>query len=330
MPTPDFQIREGDTDSPIRATLVDDTDAPVDIAGSTVKFRMTPLKGGAAKVDDADATNDQVTDGSDGSKGKVHYQWVVGDTDTPEFFLGEWIVTDAGGHVQTFPNGGYVLISVTPKGTSLLLDAYVTLEEVKASKGLTGAQFADEDLRRNIRAGSRVIDKISGRRPGGFLLDENDVTRYYTPQTARRVIIDDIFEDNITSVATDQDGDMDHEKTDWIIPEELYFTPNNANADGRPYQGIARNLYRGGWPLPLGIPRSVKVVGKFGWPEIPEDIKSATTILAIRFTRRVREAPFAVATTGSLDQATMIRIARSDPDVMMLLIDYMREMPYDA
>ena len=119
MPQPDFQIKVGDNASSIFATLEDAAGTPVDIEAATVKFRMAPISGGAAVLEAA-ATNAQNGSGtSDHSVGNVSYAWVpgtagtLGDTDTAGFYLGEWEVTYASGTVETFPNGGYVLIEVT-------------------------------------------------------------------------------------------------------------------------------------------------------------------------------------------------------------------------
>jgi hypothetical protein len=74
--------------------------------------------------------------------------------------------------------------------------------------------------------------------------------------------------------------------------------------------------------FPTCFPRSVRVTGQFGWSEVPEAVKSATVILATKLVRRAREAPFGVVSIG-LDGGAM-RIARTDPDVMFLLGEYIQ------
>ena len=112
MPEPDFSIKRGDTASPIYATLEDSTGAAVDISSASIIFRLGPVGGGTLVVDDF-ANNDQVDDGSDGSLGQVSYQWDTALTE-PGLFVAEWEVTYASGSVETFPNGGYNLVLVTP------------------------------------------------------------------------------------------------------------------------------------------------------------------------------------------------------------------------
>ncbi len=115
MPEADFFLRVGDTTSIIRTTLEDSTGAAVNIQGATVRFRVAPINGSGTPVIDAAASNDQNTDGSDGSKGKVSYAWGAGTTNTAGLFLADWRVTYSGGGIQTFPNDGYILVRVSPE-----------------------------------------------------------------------------------------------------------------------------------------------------------------------------------------------------------------------
>ncbi|MCZ7536283.1 MAG: hypothetical protein M5T61_10385 [Acidimicrobiia bacterium] len=122
---------------------------------------MIPVGGGTAKVDAA-AVNEQNGDGSDGSKGDVSYAWVAGNTDTAGLFLGSWVVTFAGGAVQTYPNGGYVLIRITP-AVMVLGSNYTTVEAVKKTRQLSGTTYADDDIQIAIGAASRAIDLLTNR-----------------------------------------------------------------------------------------------------------------------------------------------------------------------
>ena len=112
MPEPDFFIKEGDTASIITSTLRDDDLAAVDIQGATVRFHLAPISGSGTPVLNAAAVNDQVGSGTDGSKGKVSYAWVAGNTGFAGLYLGEWEVTYAGGKVQSFPNSSYILVRI--------------------------------------------------------------------------------------------------------------------------------------------------------------------------------------------------------------------------
>jgi hypothetical protein len=61
------------------------------------------------------ATIDQVADGSDGSRGEVHYNWAAADTRNAGagLFIGEFETTFSSGTVETFPNDSFVLIGIT-------------------------------------------------------------------------------------------------------------------------------------------------------------------------------------------------------------------------
>ena len=115
MPAPDFLIRQGDTNVPLASTLEDENGNAVSIQAATVRFHMSPINGSGTPLLDAAATNGQTGDGSDGSKGHVTYTWQSGDTSVSGWYLAEWQVTYACGAVETFPNGGYVLIYITPQ-----------------------------------------------------------------------------------------------------------------------------------------------------------------------------------------------------------------------
>src|SRR4051812_9076051 len=111
--TVDYFIAQGDHGEPFRDVLKDDAGQPVDINGATVKLTVTSVGGGTPIINAAAAVNDQVGDGSDGSKGKVHRVWQAGETAVDGLHLGRWTVTFGDGSVQTFPNGGYILIEIS-------------------------------------------------------------------------------------------------------------------------------------------------------------------------------------------------------------------------
>lgn len=188
---------------------------------------------------------------------------------------------------------------------------YVTLEQLKESLSLsTNQTFADNDLTLAITAASRAIDEITGRR---FYPDTVDVDRKFLPLNAGYCVIDDL--NSFTSLTAQGDT--------WEQDVDFYFDPTNAQADGRPWTSIRAItkifLYTLADISPgyIGFDGRITVTGKWGWASTPEQIQEATSILAARLARRVREAPFAVV--GSDIDGTAIRLAKFDPDVAALV-----------
>ena len=136
----DFYLAQGDTSSALTETLKDATGAAVNIQGAAVHFDATPIHGGA-KAENATAVNLQTGDGSDGSKGKVAYgqggsPWTTLPAAAGDY-LGQFVVTFAGGAVQSYPNAGYILITVTPDAPTTA-QQYCSVEELKKTLNLTG------------------------------------------------------------------------------------------------------------------------------------------------------------------------------------------------
>lgn len=98
-------VKKDDRRPHAAATLKDALGVAVNVSGMTVKFIMTPVGGTVPKVNAAAAI-------VDGPNGKVEYAWLVGDTDTAGNYKGEFEVTDAAGKKMTFPNDGYIDVSV--------------------------------------------------------------------------------------------------------------------------------------------------------------------------------------------------------------------------
>lgn len=208
------------------------------------------------------------------------------------------------------------------------MNEYITLEELKATREISGSTFADNDLQLAIAAASRTVDKMCGRR---FWLDTAPpAVRYYTARTPNLVTIDDLV--TLTSVSVDGAAAL-------VTNTDFMLYPLNAPADGRPYTTLRtvrdtlvpqEESIVGGETLGVAFPttqRSVAVTGLFGWAAIPDAIKQATGILASRLLMRHREAPFGVVFSGS-DIGVATRVSRTDPDVAVLTDPYVRKVPF--
>lgn len=197
---------------------------------------------------------------------------------------------------------------------------YITSAALKSTLNFQNETYADADIAAAITAASQGLDSACNRR---FWKDAEDVTRYYTPFSRHLIVIDDLA--NFTSLSIDMNGDNVFELA---LTENTHFVfePLNAVADGWPRE-VIRILHRTGrrLPDPEWYPRSVELVGKFGWPAVPPNIVEATTILASKLLRRAREAPFGIVALGGLDAAAVVHIARTDPDINFLISGFIRK-----
>ena len=137
----------------------------------------------------------------------------------------------------------------------------------------SGDAADDAVIEAHIEAASRYIDRESGKR---FFVDSADQTRYYTPTDTYLLEIDPLSA-SPTSVSIDTTGLRSYtaltENTDFEL------LPYNAALDGQPYTQLAiiAALSSYNWPL---LTKGVKVIGKFGFPAVPKDIKEATLAIA--------------------------------------------------
>jgi hypothetical protein len=284
--------------------------SPVDLTGAAVQFRMRALRSSVLKVDQPAVI---VTP----AQGQVRYDWATVDLNTPGQYLVWWVVTLAGKAQDV----AEAIIEVRAHAPSTP-PAYIELEQLKSSLELTGQTYADADIALAINAASRGIDSATGRR---FYLDADaNQIRYYSPTSVRRLEIDDLSV--FTSLAIDRSGSGSYTET-WTNGADFVLEPFNAVADYRPFESVVVRRLSGRW-LPWYVEKAVQLTGQFGWAVIPEDVKTATSILAAKLIRRVREAPFGIVTAGGIDQAVAMRIARTDPDVYSLIQSYSRHAPF--
>lgn len=188
------------------------------------------------------------------------------------------------------------------------MDSYITLDQLKASLSLTGETYADADITLAISAASEQINEQCHRRT--FSLDVAPSQRLYWSE-GRFVFIDDAV--SVTTVAIGcGDGTFPYTLT----PGTDYdLEPLNAAIDGEPYTTIRIRRHHSGYGHHHH--RQVQVSGMFGWAAVPELVLSATSLLAGRFVRRIREAPFGVISVGLESQPA--RIAVTDPDICAML-----------
>lgn len=295
-----------------RSPSVTDTikvdDVAFDLTGSTVKFRMRLETSSTLKVDAAATVVNP-------SAGTVRYDWVAADVDTVGDYVGWWQVTLPSTKTQDTLEFPISIVDHLPGDPD-----YITPEVLKATLQLDGVSYADRDIQRAISAASRGIDEECGRR---FWGDSAPGDRYYTPASSTLILIDDIYD--FDALVTDQDGDGTFEQS-WAENSDFILEPINAAADGWPFSQIRLHPVGASQGFPAGIPRSVKLTGKFGWSEIPDPVVQACGLVASKLLKRAREDPGGSAEALALGGA-VVRLVTGDPVVRSLLAPFVRQKP---
>lgn len=189
-----------------------------------------------------------------------------------------------------------------------ITNGYCTLSELKDSLQIDDS-VDNASLEAAIMSASRMIDDYTQR---FFYKDgtiASPVTRYYTPEDAISLNIDDIV--TVSSIATDNDLLFTY-TTVWAT-SDFVVEPINNPRKGWPYN---RLVAVGAYVWPFQIPQSVKITGAWGWSAVPQEIQLAAKIQASRLFIR-RQSPFGIAGTPEL--GTVRLSSRLDPDVEALI-----------
>ena len=185
---------------------------------------------------------------------------------------------------------------------------YVELDELKAMLQID--DYVDDNLLAgHIEAASRTVDDICHRT---FSLDAVASARTFYPQSSLVCSVDDIGTTAGLLVKIDDSlvGTFDFTVTDFTAQ------PDNALARNVPITKlIAYDTY---WPT--DIRPTVQVTARWGWPAVPEPVKSATAIMAGRLFKRA-DSLLGVMGFGDLGAITLRAV---DPDVKLMLSAYVR------
>jgi len=170
-----------------------------------------------------------------------------------------------------------------------LSDAYATAVEYRAAIGMSDTT-QDAAILKDLKAISRYIDGKVGR---FFTKDAQDVTRHYPVKaTGPQLWVDDLSAAP-TSIKTGYAAGS-YETTLAATDYELW--PLNAAAEPEPRPFTLIKLSASGTLGCFAGGDRVQIVGKFGWPAVPEAVRRATIDLAgilrletARATRRIPE-----------------------------------------
>ncbi len=279
-------------------------DSPVNLSSASATFNMRPVGSTALKVSAAAVVLSPAIDGV------LQYNWQAADVDTAGTYLVWWDVDVTGS--TAIQSVGESLVEFRGHAAN----GYCELEEMKRALTLTGQSFADLDIETAITAASRAIDNTCGR----FFYQETSVS-YYDAPSFDMVLVDDVV--TVSEFAIDLSGTgssfVASPTNTWVAG------PYNNPSIDRPYEWIRLRNWTGPY-FPTWYQQTLRVTGVHGWPQVPAPIKEATMMLAHRYLRRVREAPFSIMTVG-MESMRAIKIEQSDPDVFQLIQGYIRSRP---
>lgn len=199
--------------------------------------------------------------------------------------------------------------------------SYATVTEFK-DKWATLSDSLDDDVIQDVLdSTSRWVDEYCARH---FWQDGSagggEVARTFAACHQRAVDLYS-FADlvSVSELATDESGDGTY-GTVWTSADYQLQPVNRPT--GRPYtriEAVAGRLF----PIRHAAgtrPDRVRVTGVWGWPAVPEPVKTACLIQSFRILKR-RYSPEGVAGPSEFG---VFRVSRQDPDVMSLLEPYRR------
>lgn len=202
-----------------------------------------------------------------------------------------------------------------------VVNGYCELDELQEWNGAVTGPVPN--LERAINAASRGIDQYCQRHFYKDGTTVSPVARRFGScgyRSLRLGAFNDLASASLT-VKTDEAGDGTFETT-WLASDyELLPINPTAAPESRPYTEIrstGTRLFPAG--TSTGRSERVEVTGIWGWPEVPAGVNQACVILASRLYKR-KDSPEGVSGWGDFG---VVRVVRTDPDVMALLDPYRR------
>jgi len=196
---------------------------------------------------------------------------------------------------------------------------YVDKDDLKAYIGLTGTA-QDNNIDTAIDSASRLIDSVCGRK---FSQDDSVVVKTFTPKSSIYLDTPDISTTTGLIVKTDDNDDGTFEttltlNTDYIVeptnPRVIKITGGTTYYE--PYNKITILDTRSSERFDPSIKNNIEITAKWGYSAVPEDIKTATLIQALRYFKR-KDTPF--NTYGDINTGVSELFSRLDPDVQTIL-----------
>lgn len=189
-------------------------------------------------------------------------------------------------------------------------NGYCTLADLKSVLRIVD-NVDDIMLEARIEEASRVIDDYCDRR---FYKDTVVTSRIYYSPSGDYVLTDDIASTSGLVVKIDTNSDGTYATT--LTASQYQLEPLNAVSKGVSINRIMA-VPAGSFPR-TGMPAPIQVTAIWGWPSVPNPIRSACILMAGRLTKR-GDSLLGVAGFGDLGAITVRSI---DPDVQRMLAPY--------
>jgi len=240
------------------------------------------------------------------------YQATVAPDQAGEWTF-RWVATGA----ATTAEDGAFLVEPNLAGT-----LYATVGEMRAGLGDADRLALDPgQLEQALRSASRAVDDWCSRPLRRFWLDPVATIRTYVTRDLWCARVDDIGSSTGLVVKTDPAADGTFTET-WTIGTDFQLEPLNAAGNGGAY-AWTRIVAVGGrtfpYPLSYGQRPTLQVTARHGWSQVPDPVREATLLKAVRLYRR-KDVPF--GNEAGFGEFGPVRITREDSDVVALLQPY--------
>lgn len=165
------------------------------------------------------------------------------------------------------------LTSANTTPGSGIANGYCTLDEFKDYVTVRGGGISDDAnddavMEVLIESASRKIDEITGRR-----FYKAAETRYFWPDDSESLYTGDLV--SIDELHVDYYGTREYTE---LAADDFEYFPENASQTGKPYSAIYISPNSAAY-FPQDR-RAVKIVGVFGWPSVPAQIKNDCMAIA--------------------------------------------------
>ena len=195
--------------------------------------------------------------------------------------------------------------------------SYCSVSDIAALLNITDSAD-DSRLSHAIDAASRTVDALCNRPGlgggrGGFWYIAAATAVYRPDPWEIPAEVGDWAA--IGTVATSDDGG-----TTWtdLAASAWQAEPLNASLAGEPFHQL--RVHDTSWPSVSSYPGRpcLRVVGTYGFPEVPTEVEEATRLLTLRWFKR-NDSPLGVSGFGDMSP---MYVRNNDPDVLKILEPY--------